>query len=265
MSWVENSQPHAARLTQFSKRWCQFGLLSSHSRLHGSGSPRVPWTIDDEACQILSTYTKLKNRLEPYLTSQSIIGVVNNGLPMMRAMFIEFPEDRSAWMVDEQYMLGESLLVAPVFGESDVEYYLPAGIWTNILTGTGVTGPGWIKESHAMSSLPLLLRPGSAIIIGKSGHLVSDSILDRGFTVIISRHCVEKIRVESAIRGEGSRPVSVTITPTMISGVVKSYTVTCDVQRLAFEVVIIGEGRHGLLKTELEGKPSENGTCEIVL
>ena len=74
------------------KRWTAFGLLSSHSRLHGSGSYRIPWAYDEEACDVLRLFTKLKCRLMPYLW-QVALEAHRDGIPMMRAMFLEFPED----------------------------------------------------------------------------------------------------------------------------------------------------------------------------
>ena len=85
----------------------------------------------------------------------------------MRAMCLEFPDDPGCAYLDRQYMLGERLLVAPVFSESgNVTYYLPAGRWTNLLSGAIVEGPGWREESHPYSSLPLLVRPNSVLPIG---------------------------------------------------------------------------------------------------
>jgi alpha-D-xyloside xylohydrolase len=87
---------------------------------------------------------------------------------MMRAMLLEFPNDLAGDMLDRQYMLGSSLLVAPVFsGEGYVSYYLPAGRWTNFLTGEVVEGPGWKQELHGFMSLPLLVRPNSVIPVGR--------------------------------------------------------------------------------------------------
>jgi alpha-D-xyloside xylohydrolase len=86
---------------------------------------------------------------------------------MMRAMLLEFPDDPTAAFLDREYMLGESLLVAPIFaGDGQVTYYVPAGRWTHLVTGAAVQGPGWIKERHDDSSLPLLVRPGSVIAMG---------------------------------------------------------------------------------------------------
>jgi len=86
---------------------------------------------------------------------------------MMRAMLLEFPDDPTAAFLDRQYMLGESLLVAPIFAEDgQVTYYVPAGRWTHLVTGATLRGPGWIQERHDFSSLPLLVRPGSVIAMG---------------------------------------------------------------------------------------------------
>jgi alpha-D-xyloside xylohydrolase len=148
------------------KRWIAFGLLSSHSRLHGSSSYRVPWLFDEEAVDVLRHFTKLKCHLMPYLYAQAI-ATVQNGVPLMRAMLLEFPDDPTCAYLDRQYMLGASLLVAPVFSaDGVVEYYVPAGRWTDLLTGAVVEGPTWIRETHSPMSLPLLVRPGSVILLG---------------------------------------------------------------------------------------------------
>ncbi len=148
------------------KRWSAFGLLSSHSRLHGSGSYRIPWAYDDEACDVLRLFTKLKCRLMPYLWSAAL-EAHSEGMPMMRAMLLEFPEDPACDTLDRQYLLGSSLLVAPVFTEDGtVDYYLPAGRWTNLLTGEVQEGGGWRREQHGFLSLPLMVRPNSILPLG---------------------------------------------------------------------------------------------------
>ncbi len=162
ISGFENTAP-----ADIYKRWCQFGLLSSHSRLHGSSSYRVPWLFDDEACDVLRKFVKLKCALMPYLYRQAV-KAHEEGIPMKRPMFVEFPEDRACEPLDKQYMLGDSLLVAPVFKESgEVEYYLPEGVWVNLLTGTTVKGGRWQKETHDYFSLPLMVRPGSIVAVGQ--------------------------------------------------------------------------------------------------
>jgi alpha-D-xyloside xylohydrolase len=148
------------------KRWIAFGLLSSHSRLHGNTSYRVPWLFDAEAVDVLRQFTRLKCRLMPYLYARSI-EAARTGVPLMRAMLLEFPDDPACDYLDRQYMLGDSLLVAPVFSRDGVvTYYVPAGRWTHFLTGAVVDGPGWRREQHDFMSLPLLARPNSVIAVG---------------------------------------------------------------------------------------------------
>ncbi|MFL6153969.1 MAG: alpha-xylosidase [Ornithinibacter sp.] len=148
------------------KRWTAFGLLSSHSRLHGSESYRVPWVFDEEAVDVTREFAELKNRLMPYLWGCAV-EAHRAGIPMMRAMVLEFPDDRTCAQLDRQYMLGPDLLVAPVFDDAgDVELYVPQGRWVGLLDGEVVDGPGWVRQRHDVHSLPLLVRPGAVIAVG---------------------------------------------------------------------------------------------------
>ena len=150
------------------KRWAAFGLLSSHSRLHGSSSYRVPWLFDEEACDILREFVNLKCRLMPYLYGQAVRSH-KEGRPVLRPMFLDFPEDRACDTLDRQYMFGDSLLVAPIFKESgEVQYYLPEGTWYNLITGAEVTGGKWQKETHDYHSLPLMIRPNTVLALGNN-------------------------------------------------------------------------------------------------
>ena len=143
------------------KRWVAFGLLSSHSRLHGSGSYRVPWLIDDEASVVTKFFTDFKISLMPYILKMSEIAHTQ-GIPMMRPMMMEFPEDPSCLYLDRQYMLGDSLLVAPIFNSEGVaDFYLPAGTWISLITGESVAGGSWRSEKHGYTSLPLYVRESS--------------------------------------------------------------------------------------------------------
>lgn len=148
------------------KRWCQFGLLSSHSRLHGSNTYRVPWLFDEEACVVLKEMVQLKCSLMPYLYRQAVLAH-ETGVPMLRPMFLEFPEDRSCLPLDLQYMMGDCLLVAPIFRpDGGVEYYLPEGEWVNLFTGETFSGPGWQKATFDYHTMPLMVRPNSILPVG---------------------------------------------------------------------------------------------------
>jgi alpha-D-xyloside xylohydrolase len=153
------------------KRWIAFGLLSSHSRLHGSDSYRVPWNYDDEACGILRFFVNLKCSLMPYIY-RCAVEANREGLPLLRPMILEFPDDPACACLDLQYLLGDSLLAAPVFSEDgEVSYYLPAGRWTDFITGETAEGGAWQTERHGYQSLPLMARPGSIIAVGNNTDL----------------------------------------------------------------------------------------------
>jgi alpha-D-xyloside xylohydrolase len=148
------------------KRWAAFGLLSSHSRLHGSTSYRVPWVYDEEACDVVRFFTKLKCSLMPYLF-RNAYETSKTGIPVMRSMILEFQKDLACSYVDKQYMLGDSLLVAPIFNDKgEANYYLPKGRWTNFITGEVFEGGRWIEEKHGYLSIPLMVRENRIISVG---------------------------------------------------------------------------------------------------
>lgn len=122
------------------KRWVAFGMLGSHSRLHGSTVYRVPWLFDEEdekngvalvpgqtAVDVVREFTKFKLELMPYVYQLGLQPHVN-GTPVMRSMFVEFPDDPACRTLDRQYMFGPSMLVAPVFTYSgEVSYRFRCG------------------------------------------------------------------------------------------------------------------------------------------
>ena len=148
------------------KRWVAFGLLSSHSRLHGSQSYRVPWLYDEEAVDVVRTFTRLKASLMPYLYRTSI-DTSHSGVPTMRSMVLEFTEDKNCYYLDKQYMLGDNLLVAPIFNDESMgSFYLPKGTWTDFFTGETVDGGVWVEKKYDYLHLPLMVRPNSIVTIG---------------------------------------------------------------------------------------------------
>ncbi|MCI8724809.1 MAG: alpha-xylosidase [Hungatella sp.] len=161
------------------KRWAAFGLLSTHSRLHGSTSYRVPWVYDQEAVEVVRFFTRLKLELLPYLYGEGVKTSVT-GIPMIRSMAMEFEDDRNCSYLDKQYMLGDSLLAAPVFNEEGIaEYYLPKGTWTHYLTGETAQGGVWRREHQDYCSIPLWVRAGSVIPTAPGCERADYSFLDR--------------------------------------------------------------------------------------
>lgn len=153
------------------KRWCAFGMLSTHSRLHGSSSYRVPWAYDKEgdteACDVLRHYAVLKGKLMPYLWSQAI-KTHREGVPMMRPMIVSFTDDPACRYLDTQYMLGDSLCVVPVMNKEGIaEFYLPdCGTWTDIQSGETYEGGRHYTRKCNYFQMPILAKPGSMIVYG---------------------------------------------------------------------------------------------------
>jgi alpha-D-xyloside xylohydrolase len=179
------------------KRWTAFGMLSTHTRFHGSESYRVPWAFDDEAVDVTRTFAQLKMRLMPYLYQLGLEAAAT-GAPVMRPMQFEFPADPAVTYLDRQYLLGPDLLVAPVLSpDGAVEFYLPDGTWTSLITGESVEGGRWVREQHGFESLPLYARPGAVIPWGSHADRPDYDYLD-GLT----------LRVFPG--GEGEREITVT-------------------------------------------------------
>jgi len=148
------------------KRWVAFGLLSSHSRLHGSSSYRVPWLYDEEAVDVVRFFTRLKATLMPYIY-KTAVETSKSGIPTMRSMILEYTDDRNCAYLDKQYMFGDNLLVAPIFNDESVaEYYLPEGVWTDFFTGEAYEGGKWVKEDCGYCDIPLMVKAGSIVAVG---------------------------------------------------------------------------------------------------
>lgn len=138
-------------------RSVQMGLLSPLSRSHGQETPREPWNYSEEAQAAFLKMNKFRYRLFPYLYSLAYESHLE-GIPMMRAMLLEFQEDLNVREISTQYMLGDALLVAPVFDCQVQHVYLPRGNWVDFNTGSRVEGGGWMAENCALDTLPLYFR-----------------------------------------------------------------------------------------------------------
>lgn len=143
-------------------RWAQFGLLSSHARFHGIG-PREPWAYGEQAVAIVREYARLRYRLLPYLWALAH-EASETGVPVVRPMCLEFPDDPLASGLDRQYMLGPSLLVAPVFNEEGrCRVYLPAGRWYDFWTNESSPGLAHLELEVPLERIPLFVREDSIL------------------------------------------------------------------------------------------------------
>jgi alpha-D-xyloside xylohydrolase len=143
-------------------RWLAFGMLSSHSRCHGE-APKEPWEYGDDFMNEFRAIDEMKYKLMPYVYAQAKDSS-EHGLPMVRALFVEFPDDAGAWNVDDEYMYGSQILVAPLLHENETarDVYLPAGNWIDYQSGKNYSG-GWQKIEAGQIPEIILVRDGSVI------------------------------------------------------------------------------------------------------
>jgi alpha-D-xyloside xylohydrolase len=148
-------------------RWTQAGVLASHTRFHGT-SPREPWHYGDDVERIVRQWLEWRYRLIPYLEACAL-EAHRTGLPVMRAMAIAFPDERAAWAFEHQYLLGPSLLVAPVVEPGGrAQVYLPAGAWYDVTTGERREGPAVLDLTVSLDRSPVFGREGFMVPLGPS-------------------------------------------------------------------------------------------------
>jgi alpha-D-xyloside xylohydrolase len=146
-------------------RWSQMGLLFSHARAHGHTAPREPWAYGEPALSIFRKYAQLRYRLLPYIYAAARRAA--EGVPLARPLVYEHPSDPTTWHIDDEYMLGPDLLVAPMFkprGRRDI--YLPRGDWYDFWTDQRFDGARWISYEAELETLPLFVRAGAVLAIG---------------------------------------------------------------------------------------------------
>ena len=143
------------------RRWLPFGFLSSHTRAHGA-PPTEPWLISESFTDAFRACAEMKYKLMPYVYAQAK-DCSERGLPMVRALLVEFPQDPGAWLVEDEYMFGSQMLVAPLM-ESGTErtVYLPKGKWIDYQTGKVYEGGYQTIEAGEIPAV-ILVRDGSLI------------------------------------------------------------------------------------------------------
>jgi len=155
-------------------RWFQFGVFCPLFRLHGDREPRTPtsfaqtggpnevWSFGEEAYEIIAGLLRLRERLRPYIHEQ-MREAARTGLPPMRPLFVDFPTDSRVWTVDDEFLFGPDILVAPVAepGVREREVYLPPGSWVDTATGMEHAGGRKVTVAAPLERIPVFVRAGA--------------------------------------------------------------------------------------------------------
>lgn len=159
-------------------RWFQFGVFCPLFRLHGDREPRTPtgfdqtggpnevWSFGEEAFEIIAGLLHLRERMRPYIHDHMALAAAE-GVPPMRPLFVDHPEDPGSWSVDDQFMFGGSVLVAPVTtpGATSRSVYLPAGArWVDVRSGEAYDGGHTIEAEAPLASIPVFAVEGAPVL-----------------------------------------------------------------------------------------------------
>jgi alpha-D-xyloside xylohydrolase len=159
-------------------RWFEYGVFCPLFRIHGDRLPRLPfgpnmtgsanevWAFGDEAYKIISDILALRERIRPYLMEQMRVAH-ETGLPPMRPLFVDFPADARSWQIEDEFMLGPDVLVAPIdqAGSRERDVYLPPGAWVNAWTGVSREGGSSSHEEAPLNRIPVFVRKGASVPI----------------------------------------------------------------------------------------------------
>jgi alpha-D-xyloside xylohydrolase len=158
-------------------RWMQVGCFSSHVRSHGFKT-REPWDFGPEVTAIAKKYLRLRYRLLPYIYSQAYT-CTQTSLPMFRALILEYQDDENLYHIDDEYLFGDTFLVAPVMDDSNQRrVYLPKGVWTDYWTQEIISGGQWISVEAPLDTLPLFVRENGIIPMGPPLNYVDEKPVD---------------------------------------------------------------------------------------
>jgi alpha-D-xyloside xylohydrolase len=155
------------------RRWLAFGVLTSHTRAHGA-PPREPWEYDEKLTADFRRALNLRYALMPYIYAQAKESS-EKGFPMLRTLFFEFPGDETSWLVEDEYMFGANLLVAPLFEEKQSrKVYLPPGAWIDYQTGKVYQGARWHEIAAGEVPIVLLVKNNSVLPHVKTAQSTSE-------------------------------------------------------------------------------------------
>jgi alpha-D-xyloside xylohydrolase len=172
-----NGDPTTEYFRELVVRWFQFGVFCPLFRLHGArdpwpkdgsgqtGAPNEVWSFGEEAYALIRDQLELRERIRPYVMEQ-MASASATGMPVMRALFLEFPDEEAAWAIGDEYMFGSDVLVAPVtaLGVRERDVYLPTGAsWLDAWTGEPVETNGWVSAKAPLARIPVYLRAGGGL------------------------------------------------------------------------------------------------------
>jgi alpha-D-xyloside xylohydrolase len=148
-------------------RWTQLSIFQSHIRYHGGG-PRFkePWNYKPETQDIVRNYLNLRYQLIPYLYTESKIAV-EQGLPLLKALVIEYLNDPTVYNIEDQFLCGRNLLIAPILTKNNTrKIYIPEGLWYDYWNLEEYKGPQWIIQTHEIETIPILVKGGTILPLG---------------------------------------------------------------------------------------------------
>ncbi len=158
-------------------RWMQLGMFSSHARFHGT-SPREPWHFGDKAVEVYKKFAELRYRLIPYIYSKAY-KCTEESIPLMRPLILEYENDPNVSNIDDQYLFGSDLLVAPILTKQNTrKIYLPEGEWLDFWTKESYSGNQWIEYKAELDKMPLFIKSGSIIPMGPMMQYIGEKEFD---------------------------------------------------------------------------------------
>jgi alpha-glucosidase (family GH31 glycosyl hydrolase) len=240
-------------------RYFQLGMLLPFAQFHGVGA-REPWNYDRETVDIYRKYADLRYRLIPYLVSQTHLSQ-QTGIPLMRPLVLDFQDDPNTANLEGQYLLGESLLVAPVFGEENEQrVYLPGGEWVDFWTNRTECGPKWITAPTPLDTMPLFIKAGAIIPTSASTQFVGQEESESLGVLIYPRHGEVETMIHQETR---ATTVRYTLDDSHLNLEIRGHseqTVPCDIviQNLSAPLSIHWNGNE-LPRRDLEPVLNESG------
>jgi alpha-D-xyloside xylohydrolase len=164
-------------------RWTQLSIFQSHLRFHGCPpNYKEPWNFSPETQRIVRDYLNLRYRLIPYLYTEAQVAA-REGLPILRHLVIDFQDDPTVYNIEDQYMCGRHILVAPILTKNNHRsIYLPDGCWYDFWTGERLNGKQWIDREVDLETIPAYIRGGIALPLAKLSQS-TDDLSNDGMTV----------------------------------------------------------------------------------